>query len=440
VSASVSTSPSVSTSASPSESLTPEQVAAALLTDAHLLSQQTIATALATANNTLAQAQIAAASKLAIAELLAAEKLAAQKIALAALVSSSPVLPAAQTITFTDTTLMDGFASLAYSDFLLAKTLTESQLSGQFVTYGLFGNLPLGVTFDSKTGILSGVISKEAVIGFYPITIAAFSQGYATQVLNLNWRVLPAPITASATPTPSSSAVLTSAAVLSILFTDTTLVKGIIGRTYTDYVQAKTFSGNVYTEERVSYSLVGSLPAGLTLSSSTGYISGIILNGTTPGVYKVLVSAFAKGYPTQVYPYDFNVVSASAAVVTPTASPTPTTTSLPIPPTKIILMDTVWFDSGKSLLTSSSRASLNLMIAKLIKSPYKIVTVYGYTDAVKGKPHPTLSLARANVVRSYLLAKTNDIKVSAIGLGVAPTSTYSSKSLQQSRKAEIWVA
>jgi outer membrane protein OmpA-like peptidoglycan-associated protein len=238
------------------------------------------------------------------------------------------------------------------------------------------------------------------------------------------------------TPTPTPTVVNA----LSILFTDTTLVKGTIGRTYTDYVQAKTFRGNVYTEERVSYSLVGALPAGLTFSSSTGYISGIILNGVTPGVYRVLVSAYAKGYPTQVYPYDFDVVSASIAEVTPTASPTPSITKVPTATSsKMILMDTLWFDSGKSLLTSASKASLDKMIKTLVASPYKNVVINGFTDAVKGQPHPTLSLARAKAVQSYILARTVGMKISAKGLGLAVSSANSSKALQQSRKAEIWV-
>jgi outer membrane protein OmpA-like peptidoglycan-associated protein len=256
-----------------------------------------------------------------------------------------------------------------------------------------------------------------------------------TPVPTVTITATPTPV-ATVTPTPTPTVVNA----LSILFTDTTLVKGTIGRTYTDYVQAKTFRGNVYTEERVSYSLVGALPAGLTFSSSTGYISGIILSGVTPGVYRVLVSAYAKGYPTQVYPYDFNVVSASIAEVTPTTSPTPSITKVPTATSsKMILMDTLWFDSGKSLLTSASKASLDKMIKTLVASPYKNVVINGFTDAVKGQPHPTLSLARAKAVQSYILARTAGIKISSKGLGLAVSSANSSKALQQSRKAEIWV-
>ena len=338
--------------------------------------------------------------------------------------------------------MIDGWTGQSYSDYLLAKTLSDGALSGQFVSYLLFGNLPAGVSFSSATGVLSGVISKDAAVGIYPITIAAFSNGYATAVLNLNWRIFATAVVAVPTPIPSPSATAsTPAAVLSILFTDTTLVTGTIGRTYTDYVQAKTFSGNTYTQSKVTYSLVGALPTGLTFSTSTGYISGIISNGVTPGVYKVLVSAYAVGYPTQVYPYDFNVVSPPtiAVVPSPTPSVTPTKTDTQSLSSKMVLMDTIWFDSGKSLLTSSSKAALDAMIKTLVASPYKKVVINGFTDAVAGIPHPTLSLARAKAVHSYILARTVGITISSKGLGLAPTSINSSKSLQQSRKAEIWV-
>jgi outer membrane protein OmpA-like peptidoglycan-associated protein len=360
--------------------------------------------------------------------------------------------PVAQTITFTDTTLVDGQASLYYSDYLLAKTLYGGVFSGQNISYALYGNLPAGISFANSTGVLSGLISRDTIPGYYPLTVAAFSNGYATEVLNLNWRVLAAPVVTVPTPTPTATAVTktpVSVATLSILFTDTTLTKGIVGRTYTDYVQAKTFSGNTFTEEKVSYSLAGALPTGLTFSTSTGYISGIISNGVIPGVYKVLVSAFSKGYPTQMYPYDFTVVSGTTIAVT--ASPAPSVTPSPIPsstaPSKsttdqlatMALMNTIWFDLGKSLLTTSAKASLNQMITKLVQTKYKSVVVNGFTDAVKGQPHPTLSLARANAVRSYILARTNGIMVSASGLGMAASSANSSSAMQESRKADIWV-
>jgi outer membrane protein OmpA-like peptidoglycan-associated protein len=103
------------------------------------------------------------------------------------------------------------------------------------------------------------------------------------------------------------------------------------------------------------------------------------------------------------------------------------------------LMNTVWFESGKSLLNSSTKTSLNTMISKLAKSNNKTIVINGFTDAVQGKSNTTLSLARANAVKSYILARTTGLKVTSVGLGLAPSSAHSSKALQESRKAEIWV-
>ena len=342
--------------------------------------------------------------------------------------------------TFTgDLTL--GAATVLYGNFLVRGAATlggTSQIFGRLmatgaVTIGAGGHI-YGIAADTSCSTPTPVPTVTITATPTPVPTVTIT-ATPTPVPTVTITATPTPV-ATVTPTPTPTVVNA----LSILFTDTTLVKGTIGRTYTDYVQAKTFRGNVYTEERVSYSLVGALPAGLTFSSSTGYISGIILSGVTPGVYRVLVSAYAKGYPTQVYPYDFNVVSASIAEVTPTTSPTPSITKVPTATSsKMILMDTLWFDSGKSLLTSASKASLDKMIKTLVASPYKNVVINGFTDAVKGQPHPTLSLARAKAVQSYILARTVGMKISSKGLGLAVSSANSSKALQQSRKAEIWV-
>jgi outer membrane protein OmpA-like peptidoglycan-associated protein len=350
--------------------------------------------------------------------------------------------------------LLSGEAGVYFMDSVLAKTLYGGIFSGQNISYAMYGNLPQGLIFANTTGVLSGLISRDTPAGFYPITIAAFSNGYATELLNINWRVFGAHVVTVPSPSPSSTPTVntpisTPQGVLTILFTDTTLVKGVIGRTYTDYVQAKTFSGITFTENRVTYSLLGNLPAGLTFSTATGYISGIISNGVVPGVYKVLVSAYAKGYPTQMYPYYFTVVSGTKIADTPSPAPSVSPSPNPSPSSTVkttinqtstmTLMNTVWFDSGKSLLTSSTKASLNQMITKLIKSKKTIVIINGFTDAVKGQPHPTLSLARANTVRSYILARTTGISVSATGSGMATSSANSSNAMQESRKADIWV-
>jgi len=356
-------------------------------------------------------------------------------------ITPTPTLVNALSILFSDTTLNDGYAGSSYSDFLLAKTFNGLVVSSQAVYYNLFGNLPGGVSFNQNTGVLSGIIAKEATAGIYPLTIAAYAQGYATQILTLNWKVWPYQLPVILpTPIPTATATLSPNEQLSILFTDTTLVTGVVGRTYRDYVLAKSFSGTTFTDVKVTYAMSGALPTGLSFSSTTGFITGIISKSALPATYKIIVSAFAKGYPTQIYPYDFVVrADGATAVVTPTPKPTVTATS-PAVTSKAILMSTVWFDLGKSLLTAPTKVLLNNLIDELNKSKFTKLQVNGFTDAVKGQPHPTLSLARANAVRSYILARTTGIAVSADGLGLATSSANSINAMQESRKAEIWVS
>jgi outer membrane protein OmpA-like peptidoglycan-associated protein len=343
--------------------------------------------------------------------------------------TASAVIQPVLSIGFTDITLIDGRAGDPYSDYVQAKTYGDGTLNGGTVTYVLTGTLPLGLVFNSSTGFLSGTISRDAVVGTYLVSVAAFGTGYPTQTLAFTFRVAAAPVVVTPVTLPAAPRLIT--------FTDTTLVDAHVGRSYADYVKAKAFIGSISNSTKISYSLTGILPAGLSFSGSTGYVTGSVAKNATVGVYKVIVSAFATGYTTQQLGYELTVRAAAAPTPTKTATPNPTTT--PVVATKMILMNTIWFDSGKSLLTSSSKAALNTMIKTLVKSPYKTVVINGYTDAVKGQPHTALSLARAKAVHSYILTRTVGMKISSKGLGLAPSSANSSKSLQQSRKAEIWV-
>jgi outer membrane protein OmpA-like peptidoglycan-associated protein len=207
---------------------------------------------------------------------------------------------------------------------------------------------------------------------------------------------------------------------LSILFTDTTLARGVVDKSYSDFVEAKTLRGTIFSGSSVSYLLAGLLPAGLSFNSSSGYLAGAILKGVAPGIYKLQVSAIAKDYPTQTYPFDFEVLPATKSVV-------------------MTLVNTVLFDSGKSLLTSASKTSLNKMINDLNESGFKNVAINGFTDAVSGQSHSIVSLARADAVKRYVLARTDGVKVISTGKGLAPSSKNSTKAMQVSRKAEIWM-
>ena len=156
-------------------------------------------------------------------------------------------------------------------------------------------------------------------------------------------------VTATPTPTPTpnpTSAVKTSET-YSIVFTDTTLVDGRLGKPYNDYVKAMTFKSGSLSDERVIYSLLGNLPLGLYFSSSNGYISGLITKDANVGNYRFIVYAYSKGYLNQSYDYDLFVLPdtlITTPLVTPTPSPTTIADSSGLPRT-ITFTDTTLVDA-----------------------------------------------------------------------------------------------
>jgi outer membrane protein OmpA-like peptidoglycan-associated protein len=335
-------------------------------------------------------------------------------------------------IIFTDITLVDGRAGDPYSDFVQAKGTIGGVYSTVTVNYVLIGALPLGLTFNPLTGYISGTISKDAIVGTYNIVVTAFAPGYPSQNLPFTFRVAAAPVI---TVIPS----VIPAAPKTIVFTDTTLVNGHVGRSYADYVKAKAFIGSVSNNDKVTYSLTGILPDGLSFSNSTGYITGSVSKTATPGLYKVNVTAYSSGYVNAQLPFEFTILAAgtTAKPVTPTASPTPTPIATTAP--KLNLLGTVWFDSGKSVLLPSSKMSLDLMVKALKGMNTTKLSISGYTDAVTGQSHSVLSLARASAVKKYLLSKNNALVITTKGLGIAVTSKSSTASIQASRMARVWV-
>jgi outer membrane protein OmpA-like peptidoglycan-associated protein len=153
--------------------------------------------------------------------------------------------------------------------------------------------------------------------------------------------------TPSPTPTPTSAAVVKTPEIHSIVFTDTTLVDGRLGKPYNDYVKAMTFISGSLSDERVFYSLVGNLPMGLYFSSSNGYISGLITRDANIGNYRFTVYAHSKGYLNQSYNYDLFVLpedSIAAPKMTPTPLPSIGTDTSGLPRT-ITFTDTTLVDA-----------------------------------------------------------------------------------------------
>jgi outer membrane protein OmpA-like peptidoglycan-associated protein len=368
-------------------------------------------------------------------------------------------------IVFSNPILKDGRTGETYIDFVEAKSKIGATFSGQFVSYTLVGALPSGLTFYPLSGYIAGLISKDAAVAVHNFAVLASSANYADQLQNYSIRVTsgiattpnPTPTT-TPTPTPNPTpttipgATGSSGTGLSILFTDTTLVDGRLGKSYSDYVKAKTFIGNTLSEQRVTYSLTGKLPLGLFFSSTTGYIAGAVSKSAVEGLYKLNVSAYSKGYPTQSFIYDLSVRTATPDTPVDPVTPVEPVTPAPAPLTPIFpdgplfnstegmtLMSTLWFNSGKSTLTLASTLALDSIILSIRKSGYTHVVVNGFTDGAPGQSHATLSLARAYSVAQYLFTRNSSLKVDINGLGLAPASTGTTLRSQASRKAEIWV-
>ena len=68
-----------------------------------------------------------------------------------------------------------------------------------------------------------------------------------------------------------------------------------------------------------------------------------------------------------------------------------------------LLLDNVYFETGKTIISINSKPYLNIIGKMLIKYPKLMIEVAGYTDNVGGKAYNvTLSQGRAESVLAYL--------------------------------------
>ena len=156
------------------------------------------------------------------------------------------------TITVTSPANSTGTAGVAFSE-----QFSQSGGVGT-ITWSETGALPSGITLDSSTGILSGTTS---VVGTFPITVIATDQNgctgsSATYNLTINCQTINVTNPGVNTGTVDAA------------FSQTFTVTGILGT--------------------VTWSETGALPAGITLDSSTGVLSG---TPTVNGVFPITVKA-----------------------------------------------------------------------------------------------------------------------------------------------------
>jgi hypothetical protein len=154
-------------------------------------------------------------------------------------------------ITVNPATIPGGTAGTAYS-----QTFTQTGGAGT-ITWSVTGALPSGITLNPGTGVLSGTPTQT---GSFPITISAAdgngcpgSRGYTLVIGCQTLGVNPA-----------------------------TIPSGTAGAAYS---QTFTQAGGIGT---ITWSVTGTLPAGLTLDTSTGVLSG---TPTQHGSFPITVSA-----------------------------------------------------------------------------------------------------------------------------------------------------
>jgi Putative Ig domain len=146
-------------------------------------------------------------------------------------------ITASTPVTVDPTTLPAGTAGTAYS-----QTVTATGGTGPY-TYAATGTLPAGLSLNASTGVISGTPS---VAGSSNFTITATDSVGGTGARSYTVTVNPA-----VEVNPSS------------------LPGGTVGTAYSQVVSATGGSGAPYT-----YGVVGSLPVGLSLNTSSGVISG----------------------------------------------------------------------------------------------------------------------------------------------------------------------
>ncbi len=110
-------------------------------------------------------------------------------------------------------------------------------------------------------------------------------------------------------------------------------------------------------------------------------------------------------------------------------------------PSRMITLDNVLFDTGKSTLKAVSYKELNELVSVMKDKPKMSIEIAGHTDNVgNSESNLTLSQNRAKTVRAYLIKKgIHSSRVKAVGYGdtqpVESNSTTAGKA--KNRRTEV---
>ncbi|WP_430511847.1 beta strand repeat-containing protein [Pannonibacter phragmitetus] len=174
--------------------------------------------------------------------------------------------------------LTAGQVGTAYS-----QSVSASGGTGPY-TYALTGSLPAGLSLNTSTGEISGTPTTVENPNF---TITATDANNATGNAAYSLQINAAPVTITLSPAAGA------------------LTAGQVGTAYSQSVSASGGTGP-YT-----YAVTGSLPAGLSLNTNTGEISG---TPTTAGTATFTVTATDANTNTGDAAYSLNVNAAPASI------------------------------------------------------------------------------------------------------------------------------
>ena len=174
-------------------------------------------------------------------------------------------------------------------------------LTAQSITFGALTAMVVGQPDQSLTvSASSGLAVTLTTNSSYICTIVAGKlHSVAGGACTVTASQAGSTIFAAAAKVAQSTSVTVPPAVLTIAFTRWILGTGKIGYSYSDYVQAKTYSGTKLSAKTVTYSLTGALPLGLSFKASSGYFSGVISKMAVAGTYTLTIVASSVGYPSQ---------------------------------------------------------------------------------------------------------------------------------------------
>jgi hypothetical protein len=264
-------------------------------------------------------------------------------------------------------------------------TLSATGGSGMGYTWTYSGSLPPGLGLGQTTGVISGTPNT---VGTYPFTVK---------------------VTDSAGNTASASlSIKVSYAALTI--TSSTLPSGVLNTAYTTTLTATGGSGTGYTWTLSS----GSLPAGLSLASSTGVISG---TPTTAGTSNFTVEVTDSLGNTATSLQLSIAINAGLSITT--------NTTLPAGTVSAAYAETLTASGGSGSYTwalasgSSLPSWLQLTSAGVLSGTPTTATAYSFTitvtDSASNTASATFSLTingALSITTTYLPSGTENVAYS----------------------------